>query len=313
LSVSRLKQLDALCRLLTGDLPRRVDWMGVMALANETLVTPQIYSAARRAGTASRLPPEVGQFLHEVWTRNRERNRRLFVQLRQALAILNAAGFEPTLLKGAAFWATGGPPAEHDRILTDLDLIVAEPHTEAAMQALQDRGFDLLRRYEDISSHVIALLGRESDVGVIDLHRRPPGPPDLVGAAMAVPDQSVALTWDGVRARAPSPALQVFLMVLHDQYEDGGYWRGEFALRHLMEIAALSRRPGGVDWRVVDGLARTRLVRNATHAELHAAATMFGALTPRNTRRCWVRLQHARRLAQFAWPRLNAAFRLLSA
>ena len=302
--MSKLRQLKALSSLLAGETPRDIDWMSVLALANTALVTPQIYSAARRSGTVSRMPAEVRAFLHEVWVRNRERNRRLFAQLRDATSALNSVGLEPTLLKGAAFWATVGRPAQHDRILTDLDLLVGEQDAAVAVRALQAAGFATIERGAELT-HTVAELGRPQDVGIIDLHIRPPGPEALARAAMAVPGQTLSLSWDGVRAKAPSPALQVFLLVLHDQFQDGGYWRGEFVLRHLLEIAALSRQPGGVDWSVVAGLAQTRLVRNVTDAQLLAAATICGALAPKTARRPWVQLQHARLCAQFAWPHLN--------
>jgi hypothetical protein len=298
--------------LLAGDLPSDVEWMSVLELANKALVTPQIYSAALQTGTVSQMPAEVRTFLHEVWRRNRERNRRLFIQLREALSALNSVGIEPTLLKGAAQWAALGRPPEHDRILTDLDLLVSAEDAAAAVSALEAAGFATRGRYDEPSSYVAAELARPDDVGLIDLHRRPPGPEGLARAAMALPGQTMRVSWDGVRAKAPSPALQVFLLVLHDQFQDGGYWRGEFVLRHLLEIAALSRQPGGVDWSVVAKLAPTRLVRNATDAQLLAAATICGALAPKTARRPWVRLQHARLRAQFGWPHLNPLFVLLS-
>ena len=303
--MSRLKPLNALSALLAGKPPRDVDWMSVLALANKTLVTPQIYAAALDSGTVSQMPGEVRTFLRDVWRRNRERNRRLFIQLREAVAALNAVGVEPTLLKGAAQWAALGRPAKHDRILTDLDLLVSPEHADIAVSALEAGGFVTRGRYDDPASYVAAELARPDDVGLIDLHRRPPGPEALARAAMAFPGQTLGVSWDGVRARAPRPALQIFLLVLHDQFQDGGYWRGEFALRHLLEIAALSRQPGAVDWSVLARLAPTRLVRNATDAQLLAAATICGALAPRTARRPWVRLQHARLRAQFGWPRLS--------
>jgi hypothetical protein len=260
----------------------------------------------------SRTPPEVSAFLREIWERNRERNRRLFAQLRDAVSALNSIGLEPTLLKGAAFWAALGCAPQHDRMLTDLDLLVRPQEADAAVRALEAAGFVAHSRYDEPGSYVVAELGRPDDVGIIDLHRRAPGPEDLAEAAMAFPGQTMSVSWDGVRAKAPSAALQVFLLVLHDQFQDGGYWRGEFSLRHLLEIAALSRRPGGVDWSVVAELAPTRLVRNATDAQLLAAARIGGALTPRTARRPWARLQHARLRAQFGWPRLNPFLVLLS-
>jgi hypothetical protein len=303
--VSRLKQLKTLASLLAGDLPAKIDWMSVMALANEALVTPQIYSVALQTGTVSYMPSEVRIFLHEVWQRNRERNRRLFEQLREAVATLNAIGVEPVLLKGAAHWAALGRPAEHDRMLTDIDLLVGEALAPAAQRALEASGYVTHKFWEDPGKYVAADLGRPDGVGVVDLHRRPPGREAEARAAMALTDQFVPVSWDGVRARAPSAALQIFLLVLHDQFEDGGYWRGKFVLRHLMDIADLTRQPGGVDWEVVERLANTRLVRNTTDAQLLAAASICGAVVPRTAQRPWVRLQYARLRAQFEWPHLK--------
>lgn len=310
--MSKLRQLRTLFRLLAGDAPADVDWMSVLALANETLVTPQIYSAALRTDHLLSLPADVRVFLHEVWRRNRERNRRLFGQLDVAVAVLNSAHIVPTLLKGAALWAIQGRPENHDRILTDLDLLVAPGEAQAAVEALELAGFAPLALVDDPASHVIAELGRPEDVGIIDLHGRAPGPARLALEALALPGQLLDIQWDGLRAKAPSPALQVFLLVLHDQFQDGGYWRGEFALRHLLDIAALSRFPGGVDWTIGEELARTRLVRNARDAQLLSAAKFCDALAPPSAGRTWVHLQHARRCAQFAWPSLNDFFRSLA-
>lgn len=302
--MSKLKSLDALSLLLLGKLPPNVDWMAVLALANETLVTPQIYASALRTGIAAELRPDVRDYLQEVGRRNRERNRRLLAQLRETVSILNSAGIEPTLIKGSAFWAAMGRPADHDRIMADIDLVVEQKEEDAALAALEAAGFTTYARYSP-SFHVVAELGRSDDVGIVDLHRRPPGPERLASGAMAAPGQVRNLAWDGVRAKLPTPTLQVFLMVLHDQFQDGGYWRGGFALRHLLEIAALSRRPEGVDWGMLQSLAATRLVRNVTDAHLRASETLCGALTPMSARRLWVRLQHARLRAQFRWPRLQ--------
>lgn len=303
--MSRLQRLRALSSLLAGELPAKIDWMSVMALANEALVTPQIYSAAVQAGTAAEMPSEVRIFLHEVWRRNRERNRRLFVQLREAVATLNGIGVEPVLLKGAAHWAALGRPAEHDRMLTDIDLLVGDEHAPAAQRALEASGYVTHKFWENPEKYVAADLGRADGVGVVDLHRRPPGPQAEARAAMALTDQLLPVTWDGVRARAPSAALQIFLLVLHDQFQDGGYWRGKFVLRHLRDIADLTRHPAGVDWDVLQRLANTRLVRNTTDAQLLAAASICGAVVPKTAQRPWVRLQYTRLQAQFAWPRLQ--------
>jgi hypothetical protein len=275
--------------------------MAVLWLANTSLVTPQILTAAEAAGASERLPADGLPFLTEVRARNRERNRRLFAQLADALRALNAANIEPALLKGAALWVAQGRPATFDRMLNDLDLLVRPDEAETALAALKAAGFELHNRYQGSEVHVFAELGRPSDVGFLDLHQRAPGPPGAAEAAWGGGERRVA--WDGVAARVAEPAAQIFQLVLHDQFHDGDYWRGTFDLRHLLDIAALAE--ADPDWAALNTLASTPLLRRALEAQLLAARDLAGAAIPqRMLDDRLAGLQHRRRLAQFAHPAL---------
>lgn len=294
-----MRRLDALRQLsaaIVGPPVRRTDWAAVVDLANLNLVTPQLHAALLRTGALPQLPAPLQAFTAEVFARNRERNRRLFVQLRDAVAALNAAGIEPVLLKGAAAWATLGRPEAFDRMLRDLDLLVAPADAAAAVGALSAAGFPVLASYNEPWRHVVAELGRPSDVGVIDLHRRPPGPL----RSLPPPANQRRVEWEGVRAFAPEPAAQVLMLALHDQFHEAGYWRGDLSFRHLLDIAALAPQ---VDWAALDRLAGERLTRRAVAVQV-AAAERFAGAAPDwpAARSASVRLQHLRQLVQFAWP-----------
>jgi hypothetical protein len=102
-------------------------------------------------------------------------------------------------------------------------------------------------------------------------------------------------------------------MVLHDQFHDGDYWRGGFVLRHLIDIAELSRAPHAVDWTLLEELCKTSLVRNALGTQLLAAERLLGAAVPLGlARRRWVRFQHQRHIWQFMCPRLSAPLSLIA-
>ena len=310
--MSRHAALRALMAGLRGEPPPACDWMAVLRLANEALVTPQLHAALAASGAIEAVPAEVRTFTAEVFERNRARNRRLLETLAEALGALNAAGIEPVLLKGAALWFAQGAPSPSDRLMNDLDLLVRPAEAERATAALSAADFRVHHAYAGPKVHVVAELARPTDVGFVDLHQRAPGPPGLAEAATA---QALLrpVRWRGLRALAPEPAAQVFLLVLHDQFHDGDYWRGGFTLKHLLDIAALAGGPDPVDWERVSRLASTRLARHALEAELAAAAGLAGARVPAALRSRWGGLQHARHLAQFRWPGLIAPLAALAA
>jgi hypothetical protein len=300
--MNRQAALAQLSMCLQGHVPPDADWMAMLELANRSLATPQLCAAIMASGSADTLPDDVRVFLLDVQSRNRERNRRLIGQLSDTLRALNAAGIEPVLLKGIALWASRRW-LEFDRILTDIDLLIRPAEVERAVDVLQNAGFSVTARYPRSDAHVVAELGRSSDVGLIDLHQRPPGPPGLAEICNLT-DFCTPVSLDGLRAMCPAPAVQIFFLVLHDQLHDDDYWRGGFDLRHLMDIAQLSLAREPVDWALLERLCGTAFVRNALQTQLFAARRLTGAAIPeRFTERSWTKIQHWRHELQFRYPR----------
>lgn len=294
----KARVLDQLAACLKGEPPGDCDWMGVIALANQGLMTPQL--AAALESREDRLPLDVAPFLVEVRRRSRERNRRLKAQLEEAVAALNAAGIEPVLLKGAALLARHEADDMPDRLLSDLDLLVSPEAVEAAIASLREAGFGLVKRFTASNIHVAAEFGRPQDVGVLDLHQHAPGPAGLAEKLQLATRYRTVQLRDG-RALVPDEAAQILYLVLHDQFHDGDYWRGGFDLRHLADLSRLAPALSAEDWAWLDGACATDLVRAALAAQLVAAEQILGGtgwpLAPGRRARLtygrW-RLQHAR-------------------
>jgi hypothetical protein len=265
----------ALTALLRGERPDRVDWMGVLRTANHALVTPTL-AAALEGRRADEVPEDVRLFLAEVARRTAERNRRLAAQLADAARALNAAGIEPLAIKGAAFLLGPGDQASA-RILADLDLLVAPEAVETAIAALEPAGFRVLARYPEYESHVAAELGREQDVGALDLHRRRPGPRRILDDPAFDRPAARCEMGAGVVRRAPAE-IRILEIVLHDLFHDGDYWRGALDLRHLIDITALAR--DDVDWSLLSHPALGGLARRGVRRHLIAAHELLGAPVP---------------------------------
>ena len=304
--MNRRLVISALADGLHGRAPEAPDWMTLVEAANHALVTP----ALRRALAAEDIPEDVAAFMDLVAARNDERNARLRGLMLDATVVLNAAGVTPIYLKGMAVWAACSPQADsYPRMMSDVDLLVRPDEAERALEALTAGGFKILERHAP-HRHEVADLWREGDVGVLDLHRRPPGPPAL-GALFDREAGTRAAPWPG-EARIPSPTHQVYLVCLHDMFHDGGFWRGGFDVRHLCDIADLARHPEGVDWDLLRSLLRTKLQRNAVLSQLVAAHRIAAAPVPGGMlRRIIPRLHHRRHEAQHLRPALELPLALL--
>jgi len=76
------------------------DWVGIYRLAAAHLVAPSLYTALAARQRLEVVPEPVRIALAELHRLNAERNARLRAVLRDTVRLLNAAGFEPLLLKG---------------------------------------------------------------------------------------------------------------------------------------------------------------------------------------------------------------------
>lgn len=285
-----VKPLDALIAGLRGRLVAPTDWQSVIALANQTLLTPALFASLEKAGLLEHVPGDVRDYLQFIRDCNRERNERLRAQLNEAVAALNGIGVAPVLLKGAVplFLSRTVP----DRITSDIDLAVTARDEALAQARLEEFGYAQLSDGRG--------MARDRDVGVLEL--RPYradglGRPKLVRQGELLvkvpPAQSRALHW-----------------IVHDLLKEGDYWRGRIDLRHMYDLAQLAESEP-VDWAALRGCLVDKSARNAVDTQLLALDRFFGTSIPSGcAARSMIRFQHWRRVFASSHPILGAPLRL---
>lgn len=303
------RALRQVSECLKGRIPENAEWTEILTLANQNWFTAELHVALK--GVADDLPEDVRTFLGEVYRRNLERNSHLFSVMKDVLAPLNAANLEPVLVKGCATWAVADVvPSlpESGRTLSDIDLVAPPGKFEECVSALADGGFPVYEDCRDKAHHPGVVLWRKGDRTTIDLHQFSPGPRGIP-AVDNIHANSRRIDFDGVYGRAPTAELQILITVLHDQLLDGHFWRGGFDFRHLIDIAALSRSPDGVDWRQLYNIADGAGLHAALSSQLIAAQRIAGADVPQTATRAMLGWLHYRRQRlQFVWPALNKPF-----
>jgi hypothetical protein len=298
-------RLIALCKFLRGELPKDVDWVSLIGLANETLTTPALLHSVERFG--SEIPPDVCEYVREVVGRNRERNRHLSNQMREAVTALNKVGVTPVLLKSAGTLATTENAGNVCRLISDLDIMISTEEIEIAMKALFAIGYEVFNSSPTDAGRWSVDLQRDGDVGMIDLHACLPGPQYFYRCVGNIRHRCKLSTNRYGTAYVPFPTYQALILIVHDEFQDDDYWTGRIDLRHLLDLCELSRS-AGIDWRLLGSMSTSRLYRNALETQLLALHCLFGVNVPPNFLQRFIpRLQFQRRLIQARLPFLRRA------
>ncbi|MGM4906865.1 nucleotidyltransferase family protein [Tardiphaga sp. 866_E4_N2_1] len=299
------RALLPLCACFRGEFPPRADWTALIALANHTLTTPALIAFVR--SHRATIPEDVAAYVKELHDRNAIRNDRLSAQLEESVLALNRVGITPLLVKGAAMLATSRQSDRALRLMSDLDLIVRPDQIQTAMTALAAIGYSV--EFETDARHKkwYADLKRPLDVGMIDLHNELPGHSFLNQARDGLRSQLRMIHLGAANALVPSPELQALVLVMHDQFQDYGYWTGSIDLRHLLDLRAFDTASEGIRWDVLMTMVSGALVRNAVETQLLLLKTLFDVGWPaHHPKRLVPKLQVWRQLLQARFPQTRS-------
>jgi Uncharacterised nucleotidyltransferase len=225
--------------------PPGIDWQRVVGHASAQFVLPAFAAALRDLGLLGSLDDGLRAFLEAVHAANIERNNELRNELAAAIRVLNRAGIEPVLLKGAIRLLDGLYPDDGWRMLRDLDLLVPEASLARAARAFEEAGYAPC----GLDNHI----RRTAGACQIDLHKDLfSGSQDRLMAAVTILNGSRSLAFGDGRVRIPSVEHQLMHLIGHSQIRHCGYAIGRIALRDRLEAAALVHwGNASIDWQAV--------------------------------------------------------------
>jgi hypothetical protein len=255
IGVKRLSAFDVIARVLAERLEGRSEasdglramlecgcrprWEEVIARARGELVLSAFGAAMRDLGLLGSLERRVRALLAIAHATNLENNRKIREQLVTLVSILNHAGIEPVLLKGALRLVDTLYPDSGWRTMRDLDVLVPEARLADAVAVLRDEGYWLVRPVEPNRKE--ALLLREGFSLPFEIHRElfVTGRRQRLLRGSDVINASQPATLDGARIRMPSTLHQLVHLIGHSQIGHRGHAYGRIMLRDRLEAAAL--------------------------------------------------------------------------
>ncbi|GMO21811.1 nucleotidyltransferase family protein [Bradyrhizobium sp. TM233] len=299
--------LTSLCNCLRGMPPGDVEWTSVIGLANQTLTTPALIDFVDKF--APILSEDVCGYIRQIHRRNVLRNNRLVAQLEEAVVAMNGLGITPIMLKGASTLATAPEERRGVRLMSDLDIMVMPDEARMAVSALCGIGYAIDYETPPESQRWHVELNRSQDVGTIDLQRAAPGPAYLYQSLGHPLNHCIPAPLGRGRVYIPTPTYRALMLIIHDQFQDYGYWLGDLDLRHLVELRDISNSAEGLDWKELTSLVSGALMKNAVETQLFALAELLGVEIPQELRsRLIPRLQFMRQLMQARFPATRVPF-----
>jgi hypothetical protein len=256
------------------------EWVTLIDLANRHRVVGTLATAADRKGWPIEPPADVVEYLSLVREAQAEHNRAIRRQVRDLAGTLAAAGIPFALLKGANWLVEAAEAELGERLLADIDLVVAADGWEAALAALADAGYRPATDaaiYEKHFHHVP--LARREDAVTIELHRHLGWQRHLLTPGEVVVAAEPAA--GAPELRLCSPAHRLVFGSMHAQLQNMEYAARRFSLRDLWDIQQLLARHGDrIDWMAVAALARGRGLEAYLAASLHLAHRTLGVGLP---------------------------------
>lgn len=271
--------------------------MRTLREANNDLIAPALFNAFEELGLAGKLPDDVRTYLRYLHDRNAACNELIRDQCLEIGRILAAAGTDAVLLKGAA-WLFEDGPARRDRMMRDIDMLIAADRIAIARAALAAAGYR-------VAVTIVAEIGhvheppmlRDGAPANVELHV------ELSTRTAMLPAAEVLAR--SVRAapglRVPAPMDRIVHNVVHAQIVNGDHAGGVASMRDMLDLARLIGAYGdGIDWRAMAETATARGYFRQLSGAMHKAALFAGAGLPepfagdaggrRHARRCaWQR------------------------
>lgn len=217
-------------------------------LAERGLVPPR----PRAVADGAMAPADVLAAFAEQHAARRAAQRRALVDL---VGMLNGAGFEPILLKGArALWLDREP----QRGMRDFDLLIPGAAAIEANAYLKTQGFaPLPEARERPNRHHLDLLFRDDLPGWIEIHRRGGNP----YAEAFLPTREIVAAArpalrDGARAAVLPDAEHAWHGLVHHQFGHSAFARGTVDLKGLHEFCVGYHGLTGEQRRALRALAR---------------------------------------------------------
>jgi hypothetical protein len=227
-------------RVSSGNVP----WEEFVWMGSSNMVLPAIYTAFKRNGVLSYLPPDLDEYLSGIYELNLSRNLQIIEQVYNLVLILNKEGIEPVFLKGAGHLMQGLYRDQGDRIMSDIDILIREGDIYKAAKTLYANGYFHPEEFKDDDfekHHHLPGFEHKNYIAMVELHHSVfPGRYQKILSNKVISSNKNNIK--GFGAFVLSINHQMILNFVHDQLVDDGFRYKTMMIKGLYDFYLLSKR-----------------------------------------------------------------------
>lgn len=217
-------------------------WEQLVWVSSSHFVTPALYVKFRDAGLLDLLPPDLAEYLGQLYALNLQRNNRIIQQALEITGLLSAEKIGVIFMKGLALILDGTYIDRGERVFVDIDLLIRPGALEKAAALLMAEGYLPDDSIDEVISHRAHFpsLSHPEMPAPVELHHYPVNLKynrhlnyDMVA------DQKIRLD-DFPGAYTVSVETNLTISFMHSQLKDHGQLFALPMLRDLFDVYHLT-------------------------------------------------------------------------
>lgn len=222
-----------------------VTWETFVWIGSNHLVLPAIYVQFRNFKLLNELPEDLVSYLEEIYQLNVKRNLAIKNEALNIISTLNSINIAPIFLKGTAHLLNGLYSDIGERMIGDIDFLVAEKEILPAAEKLKRQYYFDPHNVDEIifrrSKHY-PRLQNENAVAAVEIHRQPVSKPyDREFNYNTITRDKKRLNIEG-EAYVLSDHDQIIHNMMNAQMNDNAFKSRKILLRNIYDLLLLAKR-----------------------------------------------------------------------
>lgn len=150
-----------------------IDWDAVVKVSTSHYVFPALYCNFKRAQFLHYLPEDLVQYMQHITDLNRERNEKIIAQAKEINTLLFVNNVTPIFLKGTSNLLVGLYEDIAERMVGDIDFIVAKKEYEKTIEILLKFNYETVIKdnYHYPLFRHYARLHKINNIASVEIHK----------------------------------------------------------------------------------------------------------------------------------------------